>query len=172
MNKNVKTYSPVKERHVLPAPEEVIVKTKMAFTININAPGVFNTASLYPRYMAVFGELSKYCELDMYVEWSCKAKQHWHGTLQVMKEDDILPLYFILNDPKLSSNFTYTLKNFFGDNAQEEWTKYCTKQQHLTSPYMKKLNYIHKYRTTKQQRKESIYKYYDLHDELLANLDD
>lgn len=173
MNKNTNNKQ-FKKRHELPAPEEIEESEYLAFTVNINTNGeLMSTISLYPRYMAFFNSISKYARIEMHAEWSSKAKYHYHGSLVIKDLDNIIPFYMYMNDPKVLSNFTYSLKKIFGEDGLSKWETYITKQNHLARVYLKSIKLPYKYDSSILNKKnQNIYKYFDQGDQLRADLGD
>lgn len=161
-----------KERHQLPAPEEISVIEPLAITLNINDTS--NTLTLHPRYQALLQRISQYADVDVYYEYSKSFKLHVHGTLR-LKYNNILPLYALLNDEQVKNNFTYCIKILFNNNEETQvhttWHEYCIKQKHLSKPYLKELNINYHTVINKHKPIEQIYKYITLHDELKDSLD-
>jgi hypothetical protein len=162
-----------KKRHELPAPEEIEVDEFLAFTVNINSgTDSMSTVSLYPRYQAFFNHIKIYATVKMFAEWSSKGKFHYHGYLSFTKLANILPFIMYMNDPKVLSNFTYSLKKIFGDDGETKWITYVSKQRHLAKPYLESLKLDYMFDSSKCNKKNDIHKYFDLGDQLRADLDD
>lgn len=161
-----------KKRHELPAPEEIGKDEYLAFTVNINTGAeLMSTVSLYPRYRALFASISKYCYIEMFPEWSKKGKFHYHGWLVFPDQKNILPFIMYMNDPKVLSNFTYSLKKLFSEDGETKWAEYIIKQSHLARPYLESLKLEYRF-DTKKTKFNTLYKYFDLGDQLRADLDD
>jgi len=178
---NKHTNYPKKQRHEIPPPEEIKVDTPIALTININLnDDTSNTLTLHPYYQAALQRISEYAEVDMYYEYSSSMKLHMHGFIRVVHTSHILPLYLVLNDPKFKDRFTYCLKMIFdkhrddGDieDGHANWLSYCTKQKHLTKPYLRKMDINYHTQICEHHPIGQIYKYISPQDELYKQLSD